>query len=887
MPLRVTCPDCGASRDANEDQRGKKVPCRKCEALIRVPAKAKKPDPDDDDAVEIVEEVTPVKKKAVPAPPLAKSRKRRDDDYEEEAEDEKPRGKKGKKQKERSKGATVAIAAVLIVVIVAGLSAGGYFMFKGDGTPNTPVPSGPPGGGPVGMQMPGPSIPNGGGGAPNAGGGGGTTTPPVSDPGKPKDPPKATPDPVIPVTSTPQISRKTIYNYVLKSTAWIITKHLEGGAMGTGSLIDRDNRLVLTNYHVVHGMIDFVVFFPVYDKEGKLIEERNVYLAQAKREDAVKGKVVAHDKIRDLALIQLDKVPEGVEPLPFSKADPSKGDEVHSVGNPGASGSLWVYTHGAVRSVYKKQWKAGGADFVLDLNARIVETDSPTNHGDSGGPCVNDRGELVGVTQGGSRDANAIAIFISHSEATDFVSEAFKAAPLLVGKTWARSQRPTLVASGGGEAAKLPALVAKLGSSDDTVRAEGAQGLALLGPDARLALPELVKALADKNALVRRLVAHALRQIGQPTPKDLPDLLPALDSASPEARIYVLEALAVLGGVPEAAPGAPAVLKAADDPDAKVRFQAMRAVGRMVEVIGDKDATTVLEKGVQDPDKKVQAAAAESLAADVPTVKNSVPRLTALLKQKEPEVRIQAAKAIGRLGEKAKPATPDLLDAVRSDNRELRRASFVALKAVGATPQELIPVLRNGIKDEDVEVRRAALLAAADAGPAGKDLVPAIVDALSDSDVRIAALAALKKFGPDAREAAPGVVNLLATDKTLRSDALSTLVAMKISGSTVTLVVPKLIAIFEDERQKPVRDKVAEALASIGKPAIPELVTALRNPNAEIRRGAASSLGAMGPTAREVAPTLQLVFTNETNPQAKDEEIAALRRIQSAPPLKQ
>ena len=214
--------------------------------------------------------------------------------------------------------------------------------------------------------------------------------------------------------------------------------------MGTGSLIDRDNRLVLTNYHVVHGMVDFVVFFPVYnDKDHKLIEERNVYLAQAKREDAVKGKVVAHDKSRDLALIQLDRVPDGVEALPFSKAEPSKGDEVHSIGNPGASGSLWVYTHGLVRSVYKKQWLSGNEEFVMKLNARVVETDSPTNPGDSGGPCVNERGELVGVTQGGSRDANAIALFIGSTEAEDFVGQAFKAAPLLAGKTWrARSGRP-------------------------------------------------------------------------------------------------------------------------------------------------------------------------------------------------------------------------------------------------------------------------------------------------------------------------------------------------------------------------------------------------------------------------------------------------------------
>src|SRR5262249_41678589 len=154
--------------------------------------------------------------------------------------------------------------------------------------------------------------------------------------------------------------------------------------------------------------LDFVVFFPMYDKEGALIRERKDYLVQVKRDDAVKGKVVAIDKTRDMAIIQIDRVPEGVEALPFAKKEPETGDEVHSVGNPGGSGSLWVYTNGKVRNVYKKQWLAGGEDFVLNLNAKVLETDSPTNHGDSGGPCVNYQGELVGITQGGSATANAI-----------------------------------------------------------------------------------------------------------------------------------------------------------------------------------------------------------------------------------------------------------------------------------------------------------------------------------------------------------------------------------------------------------------------------------------------------------------------------------------------
>jgi S1-C subfamily serine protease len=935
MPLRVTCPECGASRDVNEDKRGTKVPCRKCEALIRVPAKSRPAAVDeieDVEEVEEVEEVTPVKKKKPlkpvdedeePAPvkkkprrsdeddavqsapakkkaiaPPAKSQKRRDDDYEEE-EEERPRGKKGKQAKKRSMGATIAIAAVLIVVIVVSLGTAAYLGFRGEKdnnvANNNPQPAPwmqQPGGvaGP-GMGMggggPGPGIPLPGG----MGGGrpGGDLGTDINGGDKSKDPPKTThnPPPVVSTGGGSQVSRGTVYNYVLKSAAWILTKHLEGGAMGSGSLIDRDNRLVLTNYHVVEGMVDFVVFFPVYE-DNRLVSERNVYLAKAKREDAMKGKVVAHDKRRDLALIQLDKVPEGIEPLPFAKSDPAPGDSVHSIGNPGASDSLWVYTPGVVRSLGVKEWKAGGGNLLLDLKARVVETNSPTNPGDSGGPCVNDNGELIGVTQGGSRSANLIALFIAYTEAQDFIGQAFKQSPLLAGKSWSRSQRPTLVASGGGDTAKAPTLIAQLRNPDPVVRAAGAQGLGLLGPDAVLAIPELVKALGDADPIVRRYAGRSLRQAGQPSAKDfpdlLPDLLPSLDSPKPEARAYVLEMLALLGGNSTAGPG---VLKAVDDPDASVRLQAVRAVGRMAvsDIMAEKDATAALEKGLADADRKVRGAAAESLA-DLPSYKTNLAKLTALLKHKEPEVSVQGVKAIARLGEKGKPAIPDLLDAARAENRVLRKAGFVALNAVNASPREMLPVLRNGLKDEDAEVRRAALVAAGNSGAAAKDLVPGIVDALADPDLRIPALSTLKKLGPEARDGAPNVANLLTTDPAMRKDTLETLEAMKLSGSTLNLVLPKLLALFGDEKQEPIRNKVAEVLASIGKPAIDPLCVLLRDQKPENRAGAATALGAMGFVAQGASNNLQLAIQKETDEATKTKELAALRSVNAVAPTK-
>jgi HEAT repeat protein/S1-C subfamily serine protease len=690
--------------------------------------------------------------------------------------------------------------------------------------------------------------------------------------------------------SVTRVSRIAIYEYVLKSAVFIYTKHARGGAMGTGSLIDGDNRLLLTNYHVVHGMVDFFVLFPTYEeKDGKRelirVRSKNLQMSPATQ---VKGTVVAQDKTHDLALIQLDRIPDGIEALPFAKSAPSPGDNVHSVGNPGASDSLWVYTNGTVRSVGRKQWQvADGGDLILTLDSKVVETNSPINPGDDGGPCVNDSGELIGVTQSMQMGAmvHASSLFIDRSEAEELIGKAFATCPQLQGKRWVRAQRPSLPEGGRAEVAQLRSLVSKLSSPDDNVRAEGAMGLGLLGADARLALPELLKAWNDKNGLVKRLVGESVRKIGQPTRDDLPDLLPVLESRSPEARVWVLEQLAVLGGDEKAAPAAASVMKATTDPDPKIRVQAMRATGKMVNVIGEKDARFALEKGMQDSDKMVRTAAAEALVLEVPSVKNDVTKLVELLKNKDhPEIAMPAAKALGLLGEKAKPANPDLLATLHTEDRGLQRACLVALKSTKPEPKELVTQLRPVLKSEDAEVNRLAIEAAGTCNEAAKELAKPIADALSNPDVRLAALTALKNIGPvAANDGADPVARLVVNDKALRKEALETLEGLKVSGRAAEIVAPKLIELFADEQQAPIRDQMVTVLSKMGRSVITPLTQGLSNPNPAVRKGVAKALGAMGGEAKSAIPHLEKALRVESDEAAREEEDAALRRIKAAP----
>jgi S1-C subfamily serine protease len=245
---------------------------------------------------------------------------------------------------------------------------------------------------------------------------------------------------LIPITAAAQNTKKSdisdsgekVYDRAIHSAVWILVP-LGGprASTGSGSLIDLSRRLILTNYHVVKENERAFVHFPIFEK-GKPVAERQAYPINK----GLPGKVVARDSRRDLALIQLEvPLPPEAKVMKLAKDSPSPGQRVHSIGNPGASGALWLYTEGSVRQVYRKQFRTGkeGEGFI-DVDARIVETQSPINAGDSGGPVVNDKGELVAVVQGHLSDAQArsMSFFIDVSEVRD----------LLVSKHFAKVSPP-------------------------------------------------------------------------------------------------------------------------------------------------------------------------------------------------------------------------------------------------------------------------------------------------------------------------------------------------------------------------------------------------------------------------------------------------------------
>jgi tetratricopeptide (TPR) repeat protein len=206
-----------------------------------------------------------------------------------------------------------------------------------------------------------------------------------------------------------------LYGRTLRCTALVLTRT----GSGSGWIIDLDQRLLVTNEHVVTTQEQVEVVFPLYGQDGKPLAEWAHY---ARHGRSVRAEVIDVDGRRDLALVRLlEPPPDGVTALKLAAREPRPSERVHSVGNPSASGALWLYSTGTVRQVYHKEWRF--ADGQLRA-ARVVETQSPINPGDSGGPVVNDAGELVAVVSGRTTDAALMSYAIATAEVRAFVAEA-------------------------------------------------------------------------------------------------------------------------------------------------------------------------------------------------------------------------------------------------------------------------------------------------------------------------------------------------------------------------------------------------------------------------------------------------------------------------------
>jgi len=149
-----------------------------------------------------------------------------------------------------------------------------------------------------------------------------------------------------------------------------------GSGSGSGFLYSQEGYIV-TNHHVVSAGRSYEVVFSNGNR--------------------TQGTLVGADADSDLAVLQADEVPDGVEPLPMADADEIQvGQLVAAIGNPfGEQGSMSLgIVSGLDRSLRSQRSATAGSSYSLP---HVIQTDAPINPGNSGGPLLNLEGEVVGV----------------------------------------------------------------------------------------------------------------------------------------------------------------------------------------------------------------------------------------------------------------------------------------------------------------------------------------------------------------------------------------------------------------------------------------------------------------------------------------------------------
>jgi hypothetical protein len=113
-------------------------------------------------------------------------------------------------------------------------------------------------------------------------------------------------------------------------------------------------------------------------------------------------------------------LPEALQELALAAKSARRGETVHSIGNSSCeftgSRQLWRYTTGKVRGVFSTTLPA--------FEGKVLETDAPTNKGDSGGPVVNDAGQLVAVAMGYDPGTRLVSQNVDVSEVKTFLQDA-------------------------------------------------------------------------------------------------------------------------------------------------------------------------------------------------------------------------------------------------------------------------------------------------------------------------------------------------------------------------------------------------------------------------------------------------------------------------------
>ena len=185
-------------------------------------------------------------------------------------------------------------------------------------------------------------------------------------------------------------------------------------------------------------------------------------------------------------------------------------------------------------------------------------------------------------------------------------------------------------------------------------------------------------------------------------------------------------------------------------------------------------------------------------------------------------------------------------------------------------------------EDASPEVKAEAATALSRMGRAALPALEALGEAAKNDyqDLRVNALRAIQQIGPEAKTLVPTLEKVLADqrDDNTRLEAVRTLGEI---GTDAKAAVPSMLKLLTN---KSYHVPVAEALAKIGKPAVPPLSgpLGLGNPKWEVRLGAVIALKQLGSNAKAALRVLNAHVTLDDNAEVRKAALDAVKKIQAS-----
>lgn len=217
-------------------------------------------------------------------------------------------------------------------------------------------------------------------------------------------------DPSSFATDNTALSAVDIYKKVAPAVVMVSTKSIqsvngwfqqETEGMGSGFIINEEG-YILTNYHVIEGA-----------------KELKVTLSDGKE---VTASVINYEADKDIAMIKINeeiKVPGVVELGDSDALQP--GEEVVAIGNPLSKELSSTLTKGIISALNRNVETQSG------VSTNLIQTDTAINSGNSGGPLINTKGQVIGInTLKASDGAEGIGFAIPINDVKDKIDSLSK-----------------------------------------------------------------------------------------------------------------------------------------------------------------------------------------------------------------------------------------------------------------------------------------------------------------------------------------------------------------------------------------------------------------------------------------------------------------------------